>query len=689
MHASQLLYKTNHNESSFHETYTLLNKIGKGSHSTVFLSKNSQGELVAVKKYTITDKKIINLSKQKKISARAYIKQLAQKELEIGQLTDHPNIVKIREVFFEDSSTYIVMDYVEAKTFDCLKRHPSETRKALMQQFLSVMEHLLLRNIIIDDLRLENILISPNGNHLTLVGLGKNKMISSNLKTHKMSVGHYLKMIKNMLIILGGKSAKGLDHCKHFFLKTLKKKAISPIHVRKLVCWIEILQKKLSNPHNLTNTFCENSPQEVLAAHIQLQSQYPDHISFNTAQHSKFLAYSLVAANVLKKFSPGKYSDSYLQNTHILRYPCDHLPKSLKDLFRLLPMRDDYDTASSLVGDTLISASPSLKENESEESAWAIFENNERKGDVASYICKFLEFEKISPVHFRSRIKSIVKNAPKSSEGLIYNFFIPKNAPLHKAIYLSQPYGIPIGDPLSKNNLLNFYERYEQNLVEGNNSQLRFLPSALNYENNFDLKKIKSYRFTTIPLEELNAYTKEIEKIIDEIFNDHLKEMLQLAALASEAESQTNLSKKQKGYQELCYRHLCRRDVQLTLYYWHKIDDENPDKFRYLPGIIICLLNKHQLIQADHYFQKYESQLIYKEQLIARFALIYIERDNRFMLDSMLEKLSDSNIKKFILHLAGSRYPEYPQENVPEDLNLMSDDELIDLIAVHYYENAF
>src|SRR5690606_25816959 len=139
-------------------------------------------ELVAVKKYTITDKKIINLSKQKKISARAYIKQLAQKELEIGQLTDHPNIVKIREVFFEDSSTYIVMDYVEAKTFDCLKRHPSETRKALMQQFLSVMEHLLLRNIIIDDLRLENILISPNGNHLTLVGLGKNKMISSNLK---------------------------------------------------------------------------------------------------------------------------------------------------------------------------------------------------------------------------------------------------------------------------------------------------------------------------------------------------------------------------------------------------------------------------------------------------------------------------------------------------------------------------
>ena len=123
------------------ETYTLLNEIGKGTYSTVFLSKNSQGELVAVKKYAITDKKIIGLSKQKGISKEAYIKQLAQKELQIGQLTDHPNIVKIREVFFENSSTYIVMDYVEGKTFDYFEKHPLERRVALMQQFLSAIEH--------------------------------------------------------------------------------------------------------------------------------------------------------------------------------------------------------------------------------------------------------------------------------------------------------------------------------------------------------------------------------------------------------------------------------------------------------------------------------------------------------------------------------------------------------------------
>ena len=53
------------------------------------------------------------------------------------------------------------------------------------------------------------------------------------------------------------------------------------------------------------------------------------------------------------------------------------------------------------------------------------------------------------------------------------------------------------------------------------------------------------------------------------------------------------------------------------------------------------------------------------------------------MLDFMLKKLSESDIKQFILVLAGSRYPEYAQENLPEELeDLMSDDALIDLAAI-------
>ncbi len=438
-----------------------------------------------------------------------------------------------------------------------------------------------------------------------------------------------------------------------------------------------------ASPFYLNNTISEDSPDKIIAAHAELQTQYPHHISFNTAQHSDFLAYSLIAANVLKKFRPGQYSDCYLQNIHILRYPCGNPPKSLKELFQLFPMRQDYDTAFSLVADVLISVSPSLSERESQESAWAIFEKNEREGDVASYIYQFLESEKISPVHFRERIRAVVEEAPKSNEGLIYTFFIPKDAPLCKAIYLSEGYGIPIGDPLSGNQLLDFYEQYGQGLVEEKNTQLRFLPSALIPENNFDLSEIKSYRFTTIPLEQLNDYARKIETVVDDIFKDHLEEMLELAALASEVEAQLNPIERQNGYQKLCYRHLCRRDVQLALYYWHKIHDQIPHKFSYLPGIIACLLRNNQLSEAEHYFQRYEEKLIHKEQLITRFAVIYLEQDNRPMLDQMIKKLADSGVKQFVMVLAVSHYPEYAQEYIPGDIeNPMSDDALIDLAAV-------
>lgn len=672
LQASPLLYNQ---EADFHERYVLLKEIGHGTFSTVFLSQDNRGELVAIKKYAITDKKTLDIFKKNRSSVGTFIEQLAVKEWHIGQLTDHPNIVKIREISFDQSTAYIVMDYVEGRTLNYFEKYNSETRIAFMQQFLSAVEHLLLRNILIDDLWSENILISPDGSRLTLVDLGGNEIINHDAD---MSLGHYLEMIENMLENLGGESAKVLDHCKHCLPTTLREEIISSAHVKVLISWIEALQKELATPLDLKNTFCEASTNGILAAHAELQSQHPDDISFNTAQHSNFLPYSIIAAHVLKKFSPGKYQDSYLQNTHILRYPRDHQLKSLQELFQLLPMRDDYDTASGLVGDALISVSPSLKEKESQESAWAIFENNERKVNVGDYICDFFESEKVSPVHFRSRIKAVVKEAPKSKQGLIYNFFIPKNAPLYKAIFLSEPYGIPVGDPHSENNLLNFYEQYEQGLVKEENPQLRFLPSALTPENHFDLTKIKSYRFTTIPREELTAYIKKVENVVNEIYKDHLEEMLQLAALASEMETQSDQVVRQNGYQELCYKHLCRRDLQLALFYWRRIEGQSSNKYSLLSGIIACLLSKNQLHRAENYFQLYETELVHKEQIIARFALIYIEQDNQPMLDSMLNKLSDSDIKKFILFMASARYPEYAQENSIEDFEgLISDDEIL------------
>jgi hypothetical protein len=569
---------------------------------------------------------------------------------------------------------------VEGKPLEHLESYPQKIRIAFMQQFLSAVEHQLLRNIMIEGHWSENILISMDS-YQTLINLGEFKVIN---RDAEVSVMHYLEMIEGMITRIGGDIAKEiLERCKHHLSAISREEIVSSAHIKTLVHWIEALQNELSTPVNLTNTFHAKSSDKILKTYNQLQTHYPNHISFSTAQHSKFLAYSIIAVNVLKKFNPGKYSDSYLYNIHLLRYPFVGLPKNLEELFKAYPVKEDYDTASDLVANALISVSPSLKEAESEESAWAIFENNERKTDVTIYLNQIFESEQVSPVHFRNRMKLLLNDAPKSNKGLIYNFFIPKEAPLHKAIYLSYPYGIPKGDPLSKSNVLDFYEQYRQDTVEEEDSQLRFLPSALISANNFDLDQIKSYRFTTIPQGKLKDYAQKIESVVNQIFEDHLEEMLQLAALASETEALQDPIKKQLGYQKLCYRHLCRRDLQLALYYWHRIDDQNTHKFSSLCGIIACLLKKN-ITEAYHYFQQYEEQLIHKEQLITRFALSYIENENISMFDFMLSKLTESNLKSFLLFLASSRYPEkYARVSIPEEMeSLMSDDDLINMAAI-------
>lgn len=663
--------------SHIHNKYTLLEQIGKGTYSAVFLAKDASEKQVVIKKYMIYDPAVF--SELEGISPNDYLRALAEKELRIGQLTDHPHIVKIKEMGFEEDLPYIVMDFVEGQTFNPLETYPFEMRIAFMQQLLSAIEHLLLRNIIVDDLWSENIIISPQKTCLTLIDLSGNDMIGENAD---MPLSHYLDMIEHMLTSIEGTAVQILNECRHLIPESSRQERISFLHIKPLVYWIKAIQKSLSSPIN-HNTIYADSMDTALIKHTALQSQHPDHISFNTAQNAQFITYSLVAAHVLKQFNPGKYPASFLENFHFLRYPSSYHPKSIAELFQLLPLRDDYDTASSLVGETLISCSPSSKETESEESAWGIFAENEREAEIEIYLSAIFKTEKVAPVHFEQLLNSLVEEAPQSQTGLLYNYFIPKQAPLHKALYLSKAYGIPSGNPLKQNTVSNFYDQYSQGLITKKNPQLRFLPSALTPENGFNLNEIKSYRFTTIPAIELDAFTKKIESVVSRIFENHLEEMFQLAGLAQEAEQEQDPSVKQQRYQTLCHRHLIRRDVNLALYYWNRIEN----KAAFLPGILICMLGNHQLERGLALFQEYETILLHKEQLAARFALMYLEKKNQPMLEYMLGKISQLEIKQFVLLLASALYPEYATELVPgmdmDSVPLMSDDELIYLALPH------
>ncbi len=238
---SNCSFYKNEETSHFQEKYSFMSKIGEGTHSTVFLSKNDLGELVAVKKYSIDDQKLIELFEQNGVSVSNYLHQLAEKELRIGQLTDHPNIVKIKEAWFESSAAYVVMEYVKGKTFNYFENYPLETRLIFMQQFLSALEHLLSRNIMVDDLWSGNILISEE-NGLTLIDLGGYEMIDD--ETH-MPVGHYLDMIENMLRQIGGEASKVVDSCEDLLPVTLKDEVLSTAHIDVLIAWIVAMQTQL------------------------------------------------------------------------------------------------------------------------------------------------------------------------------------------------------------------------------------------------------------------------------------------------------------------------------------------------------------------------------------------------------------------------------------------------------------
>jgi serine/threonine protein kinase len=133
--------------------------------------------------------------------------------------------------------------YVQGKSFNCLKRYPLKTRVMLIQQFLSGIEHLLEKNIVIDDIRPENIIISNDSTRLTLINLGGNELITDT----EMSVGHYLEAIEDMLVSLGGEAAKVLNNCDHLLPESIKNETLSPAHTKILISWIDAVQMELSS----------------------------------------------------------------------------------------------------------------------------------------------------------------------------------------------------------------------------------------------------------------------------------------------------------------------------------------------------------------------------------------------------------------------------------------------------------
>lgn len=136
----------------FSKSYVLARELGRGAFSVVKLGVNKQtGDNVAVK-----------IVSTKKIQAD----ELESLHTEIGILTmlNHPNIIKLLEVFDEGSDFYIVTELVQGgELFDRIVSKNSYTEKEardLIKTLLQTLAYMHETNVVHRDLKPENLLLT-------------------------------------------------------------------------------------------------------------------------------------------------------------------------------------------------------------------------------------------------------------------------------------------------------------------------------------------------------------------------------------------------------------------------------------------------------------------------------------------------------------------------------------------------
>jgi len=137
---------------SFEAKYTMGKEIGRGGFSIVYeASSKETGEKVAVK--------VIDKNKQDDEQI-----VLLQREISIMRKLDHPNIVKLYDVFDEEKTISLVLEYVRGgELYDEIVKRGSFTEDdacKVIQQVLSATAYLHSNGIAHRDLKPENLLLN-------------------------------------------------------------------------------------------------------------------------------------------------------------------------------------------------------------------------------------------------------------------------------------------------------------------------------------------------------------------------------------------------------------------------------------------------------------------------------------------------------------------------------------------------
>jgi serine/threonine protein kinase len=133
------------------EEFIILEEIGKGGYSKVYLVQNKKSG----KKYAL--KACHKFKKDKDRSDRSYT------EIAVLRKLNHPNIISLKGWFEDKETIYLVLEHVPER--DCAKyfKHvlPDKNQlRTIMRQLVNVLEYIHNQGIVHRDIKLENILIN-------------------------------------------------------------------------------------------------------------------------------------------------------------------------------------------------------------------------------------------------------------------------------------------------------------------------------------------------------------------------------------------------------------------------------------------------------------------------------------------------------------------------------------------------
>ena len=147
--------------------YKILNKIGQGGMSTVYLAMNER----ANKQWAIKE------VRKDGVSNYQVVKQSLIVETDMLKSLSHPYLPSIVDVIDEPDRFLIVMDYIEGNTLlTALEEYGPQPQDSVIEwgkQLCDVMEYLHTRKppIIYRDLKPGNIMLRPDGT-ITLIDFG-------------------------------------------------------------------------------------------------------------------------------------------------------------------------------------------------------------------------------------------------------------------------------------------------------------------------------------------------------------------------------------------------------------------------------------------------------------------------------------------------------------------------------------